>query len=111
MYDIGIGSLLIVALICIFIGAVTAIQFNYQLDGTLVPKYYIHGVYVLFLPHTAYLRCHIRSYFSSQYKTSDSWCHFYKSNVSYDIPDIICGYQCACHLVIKLYSRDGTNKY
>jgi len=41
MYDIGIGSLLIVALICIFIGAVTAIQFNYQLDGTLVPKYYI----------------------------------------------------------------------
>ncbi|HNB93065.1 MAG TPA: ABC transporter permease, partial [Saprospiraceae bacterium] len=41
MYDIGIGSLVIVALICIFIGAVTAIQFNYQLDGTLVPKYYI----------------------------------------------------------------------
>lgn len=41
MYDIGIGSLVIVALISIFIGAVTAIQFAYQLDGTLVPRYYI----------------------------------------------------------------------
>lgn len=41
MYDIGIGSLLIVALISLFIGAVTAIQFSYQLDGTLVPNYYI----------------------------------------------------------------------
>lgn len=41
MYDIGIGSLIIVCLIAIFIGAVTAIQFAYQLDGTLVPDYYI----------------------------------------------------------------------
>lgn len=41
MHDIGIGSLVIVALISIFIGAVTAVQFAYQLDGTLVPKYYI----------------------------------------------------------------------
>lgn len=41
MYDIGIGSLIIVGLISIFIGAVTAVQFAYQLDGTLVPKYYI----------------------------------------------------------------------
>lgn len=41
MNDIGIGSLIIVGLISIFIGAVTAIQFLYQLDGTLVPKYYI----------------------------------------------------------------------
>lgn len=41
MYDIGIGSLVIVGLISIFIGAVTAVQFAYQLDGTLVPKYYI----------------------------------------------------------------------
>lgn len=41
MNDIGIGSLLIVALISIFIGAVTAVQFSYQLDGTLVPTYYI----------------------------------------------------------------------
>lgn len=40
-YDIGIGSLIIVGLIAIFIGAVTAIQFAYQLDGTLVPIYYI----------------------------------------------------------------------
>jgi phospholipid/cholesterol/gamma-HCH transport system permease protein len=41
MYDIGIGSLFIVFLISIFIGAVTAIQFSYQLAGTLIPRYYI----------------------------------------------------------------------
>ena len=41
MNDIGVGSLTIVALIAVFIGAVTAIQFSYQLDGTLVPVYYI----------------------------------------------------------------------
>jgi phospholipid/cholesterol/gamma-HCH transport system permease protein len=40
-YDIGIGSLIIVMLIAIFIGAVAAVQFAYQLDGTLVPNYYI----------------------------------------------------------------------
>ena len=41
MNDIGIGSLVIVILISLFIGAVTAVQFSYQLDGTLVPLYYI----------------------------------------------------------------------
>lgn len=41
MYDIGIGSFPIVFLISIFIGAVTAVQFYYQMDGTLVPSYYI----------------------------------------------------------------------
>jgi phospholipid/cholesterol/gamma-HCH transport system permease protein len=41
MNDIGVGSLIIVGLIAIFIGAVTAVQFAYQLDGTLVPVYYI----------------------------------------------------------------------
>lgn len=41
MNDIGVGSLVIVGLISIFIGAVTAVQFAYQLDGTLVPRYYI----------------------------------------------------------------------
>ncbi|MCH2082649.1 MAG: ABC transporter permease [Saprospiraceae bacterium] len=41
MNDIGVGSLTIVGLIAIFIGAVTAVQFSYQLDGTLVPRYYI----------------------------------------------------------------------
>lgn len=41
MIDIGVGSLIIVGLISIFIGAVTAVQFAYQLDGTLVPRYYI----------------------------------------------------------------------
>jgi phospholipid/cholesterol/gamma-HCH transport system permease protein len=41
MNDIGIGSLIIVCLISIFIGAVSAVQFAYQLDGQLIPKYYI----------------------------------------------------------------------
>jgi phospholipid/cholesterol/gamma-HCH transport system permease protein len=41
MYDIGVGSLVIVSLIAVFIGAVTAIQFSYQLSGNLVPDYYI----------------------------------------------------------------------
>lgn len=41
MEDIGIGSLIIVALISFFIGAVTAVQFSYQLGGTLIPRYYI----------------------------------------------------------------------
>jgi len=41
MNDIGVGSLVIVVLIAFFIGAVTAVQFAYQLDGTLVPVYYI----------------------------------------------------------------------
>lgn len=41
MYDIGIGSFPIVFLISIFIGAVTAVQFAYQMSGTLIPRYYI----------------------------------------------------------------------
>jgi len=41
MYDIGIGSLTIVLLISFFMGAVTAVQFYYQLQGTLFPRYYI----------------------------------------------------------------------
>jgi phospholipid/cholesterol/gamma-HCH transport system permease protein len=41
MYDIGIGSLGIVFLISIFIGAVTSVQFYYQMEGTLIPPYYI----------------------------------------------------------------------
>lgn len=41
MDDIGIGSIVIVALISVFMGAVAAIQFLYQLDGQLIPKYYI----------------------------------------------------------------------
>ncbi|MEO6038700.1 MAG: ABC transporter permease [Saprospiraceae bacterium] len=41
MNDIGVGSLIIVCLISIFIGAVAAVQFAYQLDGQLVPRYYI----------------------------------------------------------------------
>ncbi|WP_236975907.1 MlaE family ABC transporter permease [Membranihabitans maritimus] len=41
MYDIGVGSITIVALISIFIGAVTAIQFSYQIGGSFIPSYYI----------------------------------------------------------------------
>jgi phospholipid/cholesterol/gamma-HCH transport system permease protein len=41
MDDIGIGSIVIVCLISVFMGAVAAIQFAYQLDGQLIPRYYI----------------------------------------------------------------------
>lgn len=41
MDDIGVGSLFIVILISIFIGAVTAVQFAYQLQDSFVPNYYI----------------------------------------------------------------------
>jgi len=41
MDSIGVGSLVIVVLISVFIGAVTAVQFAYQLDGNLIPMYYI----------------------------------------------------------------------
>lgn len=41
MHDIGIGSLVIIALISVFIGAVIAIQFAYQLSSGMVPDYYI----------------------------------------------------------------------
>jgi phospholipid/cholesterol/gamma-HCH transport system permease protein len=41
MDEIGVGSLIIVALISVFMGAVAAIQFAYQLDGQLIPLYYI----------------------------------------------------------------------
>ena len=41
MTDIGIGSLIIIMLISIFIGAVSAVQFAYQLKGSFIPPYYI----------------------------------------------------------------------
>lgn len=41
MHDIGIGSLVIVCIIALFIGAVTAVQFAYQLQDSFVPKFYI----------------------------------------------------------------------
>ena len=41
MYDIGIGSLTIVIIISLFIGAVTAVQFSYQLSGGMIPDFYI----------------------------------------------------------------------
>ncbi len=39
--EIGFGSLKIVFIISVFIGAVTAIQLSYQFGGTLIPSYYI----------------------------------------------------------------------
>lgn len=41
MYDIGVGSLVIVFIISIFIGAVSAVQYAYQLSGSFIPGYYI----------------------------------------------------------------------
>ncbi len=41
MNDIGVGSLIIISVIALFIGAVTAVQFSYQLEMSFVPKYYI----------------------------------------------------------------------
>lgn len=41
MNEVGIGSLVIVFLISIFIGAVMAVQISYQLGGQLIPRYYV----------------------------------------------------------------------
>ncbi len=41
MNDIGITSIPIVAVVALFIGAVTAIQFAYQIQDFLIPLYYI----------------------------------------------------------------------
>jgi len=41
MNDIGVGSLTIIILISVFIGAVTAVQFSYQLGSAMVPRYYV----------------------------------------------------------------------
>lgn len=41
MNDIGVGSLLIIGIISIFIGAVTAVQFSYQLQDSFIPEYYV----------------------------------------------------------------------
>lgn len=41
MDSIGVGSTFIVVLISLFIGAVTAVQFAYQLGDSFVPTYYI----------------------------------------------------------------------
>ncbi len=41
MNDIGVGSILIIGIISIFIGAVTAIQFSYQFADSFIPYWYI----------------------------------------------------------------------
>ncbi len=39
--EIGLGSLNIVFIVSIFIGAVTAVQLSYQFGDSLIPTYYI----------------------------------------------------------------------
>ncbi|MEZ5008477.1 MAG: ABC transporter permease [Chitinophagales bacterium] len=41
MVDIGVGSLLIVAIISFFIGAVSTVQFAYNLQDSLIPMMYV----------------------------------------------------------------------
>lgn len=41
MNDIGVGSLLIIGIISVFIGAVTAVQFSYQLQDSFIPQFYV----------------------------------------------------------------------
>lgn len=41
MNDIGVGSLIIVGIIAVFIGMVTAVNFAFQLSGSSIPMYYI----------------------------------------------------------------------
>ena len=41
MNDIGVGSLGIVAIISLFVGAVTAVQFAYNLQGSFIPFYFV----------------------------------------------------------------------
>jgi len=41
MTNIGVGSLIIISIISVFVGGVTAIQFAYQLDGGTFPMYLI----------------------------------------------------------------------
>jgi len=41
MNDIGVGSLIIIGIISIFIGAVTAVQFAYQMSDSFIPMYYV----------------------------------------------------------------------
>jgi len=44
MNSIGIGSVVIVGIISIFIGAVTAVQFAYQMGDSLIPRYYVGDI-------------------------------------------------------------------
>lgn len=41
VHDIGVGSITIIAIISLFLGAVTAVQFAYQLESSFIPQYYI----------------------------------------------------------------------
>lgn len=41
MNNIGVGSLIIVVFISIFVGAVTAVQFAYQIQGSAIPMWWV----------------------------------------------------------------------
>jgi phospholipid/cholesterol/gamma-HCH transport system permease protein len=41
MSNIGVGSVMIIILISFFIGAVSTVQFAYNLSGSMVPMYYV----------------------------------------------------------------------
>jgi len=41
MNNIGVGSLIIVAFISVFVGAVTAVQFAYQIQGSAIPMWWV----------------------------------------------------------------------
>ncbi|HNJ60462.1 MAG TPA: ABC transporter permease, partial [Chitinophagales bacterium] len=41
MYNIGVGSVVIILLISFFIGAVSSFQFAYNLSKSMVPMYYV----------------------------------------------------------------------
>ena len=41
MNDIGVGSFGIVAIVSLFVGAVTAVQFAYNLQGSFIPFYFV----------------------------------------------------------------------
>ncbi len=41
MHHIGVGSIMIIFIISFFIGAVSAVQFAYNLSGTITPMYFV----------------------------------------------------------------------
>ena len=61
MNDIGVGSVIIVALVSVFVGAVASVQFSYQLNGQLVPRYYIgyivRDLCIIEMSHDRFLPC------------------------------------------------------
>ncbi|MEN0047954.1 MAG: ABC transporter permease [Bacteroidota bacterium] len=73
MNDIGVGSLIIVGIISIFIGAVTAVQFAYQLSSSFVPMWYIGYI--------------VRDIAIIEMAPTIS-CHFYNCNITDDVANV-----------------------